>query len=146
MDQQAGFRPKMRQNPELIMSDVTSGTSPQPVPRHDPIRALLRAGRNDEAIVRLCAITIVQPDDLAARELLFDAFYQKRDWMPALALAEDLLRRQPELARLQKALIATLSNLKRYDDAIAQAHQYIARHGEDLTILDALKVAHFYSG
>jgi hypothetical protein len=44
---------------------------------------LLRAGKNDEAIVRLCAINITQPDDLVARELLFDAFFQKREWTPA---------------------------------------------------------------
>ncbi len=28
----------------------------------------------------------------------------------------------------------------------AQAYQYIVRHGEDLTMLDALKVAYFYTG
>ena len=129
------------------MSEAVFGTGPQSAPpRHDPIRALLRAGRNDEAIVQLCAITITRPDDVVARELLFDAFFQKRDWKPALVLAEQLLRDQPEVARLQKALIATLSNMKRYDETIAQASQYIARHGEDLVMLDALKVACFYTG
>jgi hypothetical protein len=63
-----------------------------------------------------------------------------------LALAEELARRAPQVARLEKALIATLSNMKRYDPAITQAFQYIVRHGEDLTILDALKIAHFYTG
>ena len=29
---------------------------------------------------------------------------------------------------------------------IAQAQRYIEQHGEDLTILDTLKVAHFYTG
>ena len=113
---------------------------------YDAIRALLRAGKNDEAIVKTCAIVIARPDDLLAKELLFDAFFQKRDWVPALALAEELARREPNVARLDKALIATLSNMKRYDTAIAQAFQYIVRYGEDLTILDALKVAHFYTG
>jgi len=37
---------------------------------YDTIRALFRAGRNDEAIV------VTQPDDLVAKELLFDEFYQ----------------------------------------------------------------------
>jgi len=96
--------------------------------------------------VRLCAIGTIRPDDLVARELLFDAFFQKRDWLPALALAEELARRQPDIARLQKALIATLSNMKRYEETILQAARYIERHGEDLTMLDALKVAHFYTG
>ena len=128
------------------MSNGDGGTAPQAARRHDAIRALLRAGKNDDAIVRLCAIGTIRPDDLVARELLFDAFFQKRDWLPALALAEELVRRQPDIARLQKALIATLSNMKRYEETIVQAARYIERHGEDLTMLDALKVAHFYTG
>jgi hypothetical protein len=128
------------------MANVVSGTISPAVRPHDRIRALLRAGKNDEAIVQLCAAQITQPEDLAVRELLFDAFYQKRDWGPALVLAEQLLRNQPGTARLQKALLATLSNLKRFPEAIAQATQYLEQHGEDLTVLDALKVAHFYTG
>jgi tetratricopeptide (TPR) repeat protein len=129
------------------MSNVVSGAPPRVAPQvYDAIRALLRAGKNDDAIVRLCAIGTIRPDDLVARELLFDAFFQKRDWLPALALAEELVRRQPDIARLQKALIATLSNMKRYEETIVQAARYIERHGEDLTMLDALKVAHFYTG
>jgi tetratricopeptide (TPR) repeat protein len=130
------------------MSGAASGTVPRPAaPQpYDVIRALLRAGKYDEAIVKACTIVIARPDDLIAKELLFDAFFQKREWAPALALAEELARRQPNVARLEKALIATLSNMKRHEEAIAQAFQYIVRHGEDLTILDALKVAHFYTG
>lgn len=128
------------------MPNLLSGTLPQPAPRHDAIRALLRTGDNDKAIVQLCAITVSRPDDLVAKELLFDAFFQKRDWVPALALAEELNRRQPGIARLEKARIATLSNLKRFDETIAQAQRYVEQHGEDLTILDTLKVAHFYTG
>jgi tetratricopeptide (TPR) repeat protein len=129
------------------MIEVVFGANTKSTPSwHDSIRALLRAGSNDEAIVRLCAINITQPDNLEAKELLFDAFFQKRDWAPALALAEDLVHRQPDVARLQKALIATLSNMKRYEETILQATRYIERHGEDLTTLDALKVAYFYTG
>src|SRR5580693_2085576 len=130
-----------------MTSDIAGAPTPQPAPQaYDPIRALLRAGKNDEAIVRLAAIVVTQPDDLDAKELLFDAFFQKRDWLPALALAEELTRRRPDVARLQKALVATLSNMKRFDEAILRASQYLQRHGEELTILDALKVAHFYTG
>jgi tetratricopeptide (TPR) repeat protein len=129
------------------MANLRSAAPPQIAPQvYDAIRALLRAGKNDDAIVRLCAIGTVRQDDLVARELLFDAFFQKRDWLPALALAEELVRRQPDVARLQKALIATLSNMKRYQETILQAARYIERHGEDLTMLDAHKVAHFYTG
>ena len=128
------------------MSNVVSGTNPQPAGRHESVRALLRAGKNDEAIVQLSAICITRPDDIEAKELLFDAFYQKRDWAPALVLAEQLGSGQPDNARLQKSLIATLSNMRRFDEAIPKALQYIERHGEDLTMLDALKVAHFYTG
>src|SRR5271156_1407690 len=46
--------------------------------QHDNIRVLLRAGRNDEAIVQLCSVVVTQPNDLVAKELLFDAFFQKR--------------------------------------------------------------------
>ena len=125
------------------MPGVASAASPPP---YEAIRALLLAGMNDAAIVQLCALLVMRPDDLLVRELLFDAFFQKRDWQPALVLAEELARRQPEVPRLWKALIITLSNMKRYDEAIVQASRYVERHGEDLTMLDALKVAHFYTG
>ncbi|MCA6123304.1 hypothetical protein J6500_15565 [Bradyrhizobium sp. WSM 1704] len=128
------------------MSTPLSGTLPQPAGRYDGVRALLRAGKNDQAIVQLCAMTVSRPDDLVAKELLFDAFFQKRDWLPALALAEELSRRQPDNARLEKARIATLTNLKRYDETIVQALRYLERHGDDLTVLDTLKVASFYLG
>ena len=130
----------------MTTSDTIRGPlRPAPKP-HDPIRALLRTGNNDAAIVQLCSIILTRPDDLAAKELLFDAFFQKREWAPALVLAEELVRRQPDIARLHKGLIATLSNMKRYDDVIPMAAQYVARNGEDLTILDTLKVANFYTG
>jgi tetratricopeptide (TPR) repeat protein len=129
------------------MSNLASGTPLKVAPQlYDHIRALLRAGKNDEAIVIMCAIVVIRPDDLVVKELLFDAFFQKNNWLPALALAEELVRRQPDVARLRKALITTLSNMKRYDETIAQAFQYIERHGEDVTMLDALKVAHFFTG
>jgi tetratricopeptide (TPR) repeat protein len=129
-----------------VRAAAQPAAAPAAAQPYDAIRALLRAGRNDEAIVRASSMAIARPDDLIAKELLFDAFFQKRDWPPALALAEELARRMPNVARLDKAVIATLSNMKRYDAAIGQAFQYIVRHGEDLTILDALKVAHFYTG
>src|ERR1700726_1077175 len=139
---------RVRERPAAMSSDAAGATPSQPAsaPLHEPIRALLRAGKNDEAIVRLCAIVVTRPDDLNAKELLFDAFFQKRDWLPALAIAGELVRRRPDVARLQKALVATLSNMKRYDAAIVKAAQYIERHGEEITILDALKVANFYTG
>jgi predicted Zn-dependent protease len=126
------------------MSNAATETPLRVAPQvYDAARALLRAGKNDEAIVKLAAIGAIAPDDVIAKELMFDAFFQKRDWLPARALAEDLVRRQPDVARLQKALIVTLSNMKRYDETIVEAARYIDRHGEDLTMLDALKVAHF---
>ena len=129
------------------MSTTPAGTQSHPPPLpHADIRALLRAGKNDEAIVRLCAITVVNPRDLDAKELLFDAFFQNRNWEPARVLAEELFAARPDLPRLGKSLIVTLSNMKRFDEAIRQARQYVERHGDDLTILDVLKVGHFYSG
>jgi tetratricopeptide (TPR) repeat protein len=110
------------------------------------IRELLWAGKNDEAIVRLAAIHIARPDDIAPKELLFDAFFEKREWAPALALAEALILQQPGNARLERALTATLSNMARYDETILRAERYIEQHGEDLAMLDALKVACFSTG
>jgi uncharacterized protein HemY len=92
----------------LMMSNTSGSAKPQPSPPHESIRALLRTGRNDEAIVQLCALQITQPNDLVAKELLFDAFFQKRDWAPALVLAKQLAEQQPGIARLEKALTATL--------------------------------------
>jgi hypothetical protein len=120
-----------------------AGPAPQ---TYAPIRGLLRTGKNDEAIVKLCAIVVTRPDDLVAKELLFDAFFQKRDWPLAFALVDELARRQPGNTRLEKALILTLSNMKRYDEVIPRAKDFAERNGEDLGILDALKVAHFYTG
>jgi tetratricopeptide (TPR) repeat protein len=129
------------------MPGAITGTLPAAATRpHEPIRVLLRAGKNEDAIAKLCAITITAPDDLDARELLFDAFFQSRNWQPAVVLAEELVRRDPNAARFHKSLIATLSNMGRYDDAIRQALPYIAKHGEDLVVLDVLKVAHFFTG
>jgi tetratricopeptide (TPR) repeat protein len=129
------------------MSNPTSAVPPKVAPQlYDHIRALLRAGKNDQTIARASAITVILPDDVIAKELLFDGFFQKRDWLPALAVAQDLVRRQPDVARLQSYLIATLSNLKRYDEAATHAFQYVARYGENAEMLDALKVAHFYTG
>ena len=58
-----------------VMSEAGGETIAHPADRHESIRTLLRAGRNDEAIVRLCAIHITRPSDLVARELLFDAYF-----------------------------------------------------------------------
>lgn len=130
----------------MTITDTARGTVLPSRRPHEPIRSLLRAGNNDAAIVQLCSLLLTHPDDLAARELLFDAFFQKREWAPALVLAEELVRRQPGIPRLQKGLIATLSNMKNYAQAIEKASRYMADHGEDLTILDALKVACFHTG
>jgi len=126
-----------------------SAPAPTPAPTtalYNEVRLLLLAGRNDEAIVKLCAMLIAQPDDLIAKELMFDAFFQKRDYEPAITLIEELIRRQPENARLQKQLIVTLNNMKRYEEAIPLAQKFVEQYGEDLTLLDVLKVAHFYTG
>src|SRR3984885_10626199 len=133
------------------MSETTSRPAPTPAPAQqtDPyagLRALLRAGRNDEAIVRLCAVTVTRPDDLVAKELLFDAFFQKRDYPPAFALIQELADVQPDNARFQRQLIVTLNNMKRYEEAMPLAAKFIEQQGEDLTILDVLKVANFYTG
>jgi tetratricopeptide (TPR) repeat protein len=129
------------------MPKTISGTLPNAAVRpHEDIRVLLRAGKNDEAIAKLCAIIVSRPDDLDAKELLFDAFFQSRNWQPAVVLAEELVAREPQIPRFQKSLIAALSNLKRYEDAIGKATQYTERYGDDPVVIDVLKVAYFYTG
>jgi tetratricopeptide (TPR) repeat protein len=130
----------------VTMPNLDAAAAAAPASPHDPIRLLLRAGKNDEAIVRLCGIVVTSPGDQEARELLFDAFFQKRDWAPALALIEQLAAERPDNALWQRSLIATLSNMKRFEEAIVRAVRYVETHGENLMVLDALKVAHFYSG
>jgi len=110
------------------------------------IRALLRAGRNDEAIGRLCRAIVIAPGDLAAKQILFDAFYQKRDWEAALVLAEEVSRHSPDSAEAAMFVVATLSNMRRFDESIPRAQAYLKQFGENVTVLDALKVAHFYLG
>src|ERR1700744_2868914 len=121
-----------------MVSAAGGNVTIQAAQRYEPIRMLLRAGKNAEAIAQLCPIIVTRPDDLDAKELLFDAFFQGRNWEPAVVLAQELAAKQPQIARFQRAFIATLSNMKRYDGAIAQAKTYVERHGEDIAILDIL--------
>jgi hypothetical protein len=114
------------------MSDTAPRPAPSPPQQTDPcaaLRALLRAGRNDEAIVRLCALTVTRPDDLVAKELLFDAFFQKRDYAPAFALINELVRGQPDNVRFQRQMIVTLNNMKRYAEAIPLAARFSLSSG-----------------
>src|SRR4051794_38074429 len=95
--------------------------APGTLQSYEPIRVLLRAGKYDDAISKLNAIISVHPDDVAATHLLFDAHFQKRDWQPALKLAQQLIRLCPQPAEYPKLMISTLSNMKRYDETIAHA-------------------------
>jgi hypothetical protein len=33
---------------------------------------------------KLCAVIVTRPNELVAKKLLFDAFFQKRDWLRLL--------------------------------------------------------------
>jgi hypothetical protein len=127
------------------MALVSSGQIKLPQP-HAPIRQLLNAGRNDEAIALLKSALAAKPDDLAARELMFDAHFQKRSWSGALAELEILRKAKPDSLRYWTFLISTLSNMKRYAEAATEARQYLAEHGENIGVLNNLKVAYFYLG
>ena len=131
----------MSQPPTGRVTQISGSALP-----HESICVLLRAGKNDQAISKLRAIIAAHPNDIAAVHLLFDAHFQKRDWQSALALAQQLAKLRPQIANYQKLMISTLSNMKRYDQAIALARNFSARHGEDVEVLNILKIAHFYTG
>jgi tetratricopeptide (TPR) repeat protein len=131
----------------MVERSIVTGKVAFPTRRpHEPIRALLKAGKNAEAIAKLSAILLANPDDLAAKELAFDAYTEQRDFAPALALATELAKLRPDSRQYLKLVTFTLSNMKRFPEAIANARRYIEQHGEDLVILDVLKVGCFYSG
>src|SRR5580765_7585777 len=64
-----------------------------------PVRQLLRDGRNNEAVARLGEILAAAPNDLPARELLFDAQFQRRSWDDALAEIQLLRHAKPDSTR-----------------------------------------------
>src|SRR5712671_1511490 len=128
------------------MALVHSGQIKPPPQPHAPIRQLLNAGRNDEAISLLKSMLAAKPDDLPARELMFDAQFQRRSWNDALAELEILRKAKPDSLRYRTFLISTLSNMKRYAEAAAEAKDYLAQHGENIGVLNNLKVACFYLG
>lgn len=128
------------------MALVHSGQIKPPPQPHTPIRQLLNVGRNDEAIALLKSVLAAKPDDLPARELLFDAQFQRRSWSDALAELEILRKAKPETLRYRAFLISTLTNMKRYAEAATEAKSYLAQHGENIGVLNNLKVAHFYLG
>lgn len=113
---------------------------------HQPIQQLLRAGRNVEAIAQLRTVLAANPEDLAARELMFDAQFQRRNWVEALAEVELLRKAKPDALRYRRFQVATLSNMKRYKEAAAEALRHLTQYGEDVEILNSLKVAYFYLG
>src|SRR4029079_18550109 len=100
---------------------------------YEPIRAMLRAGKTVEAIGHLAGVVLARPDEVTAKELLFDAFTERREFPAALVLAEDLLKRNPASRQYLKYVTFTLSNMKRFTEAIAHATRYLAEHGEEVT-------------
>src|SRR5688500_1876311 len=107
-----------RANFALCLADMTvrsSGTAPLPHQPYQRMQQLLRAGRNDEAVALLGPVLELNPGDMAARELMFDAHFQRRSWVEALAEAEILLKAKPNVLRYRRFHVATLSNMKRYD-------------------------------
>jgi len=80
-----------------------------------------------------------------ARQLV-DGHFQRREWQQALDALESILRggegRPSDL--LLRARI--LTNMKRYEDAIAQAHNAAAALGDSAGIANVLKTCHFHLG
>jgi hypothetical protein len=77
---------------------------------------------------------------------MFDAHFQKRGWDDALAEVVLLRKAKPDSLRYRTFLISTLSNMKRYAEAVVEAKSYLAEHGENIGVLNNLKVAYFFLG
>ena len=129
------------------MSQTASEAPPRQAPHpYEPIRALLQAARttkpsSNRARLSSPGRTIWSCHVISCSTRSFRSANGCRR-----LLSSRIESKRPNDARLEKSLVVTLSNMKRYDEAIAQAHRYIVRYGEDLTIIDVLKVAHFYTG
>jgi len=80
-----------------------------------------------------------------ARQLV-DGHFQRREWQQALDALESILRggegRPSDL--LLRARI--LTNMKRYEDAMAQAHNAAAALGDSAGVANVLKTCHFHLG
>jgi hypothetical protein len=83
---------------------------------------------------------------VAARELIFEAQFQRRSWADAITELEVLRRADPQSRRYRTFLISTLSNMRRYEEAAAEATRYLMEHGENFAVLNVLKVANFNLG
>lgn len=128
------------------MQPVSGALRRVPTPPHERVRLLLRAGRNAEAVAALRDVLAAAPADLAARKLLFDAYFQGRDWPAALAVARSLAGEAGDTALYRRWIINTLSNMGSYREAAGEARAYLSRHGEDAGVLNTLKIACFYLG
>ena len=128
------------------MAIVRTGRLEPPPQPHAAIRQMLREGRNNEAVARLKDILAAAPGDVPARELMFDAQFQRRNWAEALSELQVLLQARPDVLRYRVFEVSTLSNGKRYEDAAARARAYLAAHGENISVLNALKVSCFGLG
>ena len=128
------------------MTDAPSAETKRATAPYAPIQQLLHDGRNDEAIARLTEILAKTPDDLAARELIFDAQFQRRSWAEALAEVDILRKAKPDSRAYWSSLISTLNNAQRFAEAADEATRYLKRNGENLAVLNVLKVACFNLG
>ena len=106
-------------------------------------QALLRQGKNDEAIGILSA---QRANSDRALKYLADAYFQKRDWTNALSCTREAISRHLDLEYNRIVEIKILSNAKCYAEALELADQYESNHGGHIDVLGIKKVANFYLG
>ncbi|MGE3247283.1 MAG: tetratricopeptide repeat protein, partial [Beijerinckiaceae bacterium] len=81
----------------------------------DIAKRLLQAGSNDAAIAILDKLVSMQPDNLLAREYLFDAYFQSRRWSKAIEVNKRLLELNPNSGKYWQQRLHALNNNKDFD-------------------------------
>lgn len=108
--------------------------------------ALLRAGKNEEAVAFLETRVRADPDDHVAWHQLAQAETQRRGYFRALKVIRRAVTLAPDELAYRRFMGFALSNLGRFDDAIAILSLIVQSDPEDYFALHALQIAYCKAG